>query len=124
MLGRVNERYVDLTIQKEDVQFIVQQRLLQKNEHQKAQIRKLLLSRARPRHIRLHSVLSDRFIDSVPFRAERYSDHSEVVRFARLGICQGRARPHSVAAHFALCALDHCDPRLQAAHGLYDTGLS
>lgn len=42
MLGRVNERYVDLTIQKEDVQFIVQQRLLQKNEHQKAQIRKHL----------------------------------------------------------------------------------
>lgn len=39
MLGRVNERYVDLTIQKEDVQFIVQQRLLQKNEHQKADIR-------------------------------------------------------------------------------------
>lgn len=42
MLGRVNERYVDLTIQKEDVQFIVQQRLLQKNEHQKAQIRQHL----------------------------------------------------------------------------------
>lgn len=42
MLGRVNERYVDLTIQKEDVQFIVQQRLLQKNEHQKADIRKHL----------------------------------------------------------------------------------
>ena len=42
MLGHVNERYVDLTIQKEDVQFIVQQRLLQKNEHQKAQIRKHL----------------------------------------------------------------------------------
>jgi hypothetical protein len=39
MLGRVNERYVDLTIQKEDVQFIVQQRLLQKNERQKALIR-------------------------------------------------------------------------------------
>lgn len=42
MLGRVNERYVDLTIQKEDVQFIVQQRLLQKDEHQKAWIRKHL----------------------------------------------------------------------------------
>lgn len=42
MLGRVNERYVDLTIQKEDVQFIVQQRLLQKDEHQKADIRKHL----------------------------------------------------------------------------------
>lgn len=42
MLGRVNERYVDLTIQKEDVQFIVQQRLLQKDEHQKAWIRQHL----------------------------------------------------------------------------------
>ena len=42
MLGRVNERYLDLTIQKEDVQFIVQQRLLQKDEHQKAKIRQHL----------------------------------------------------------------------------------
>ena len=42
MLSYVNERYIDLTIQKEDVQFIVQQRLLQKNEHQKAQIRQHL----------------------------------------------------------------------------------
>ena len=42
MLSRVNERYVDLTIQKEDVQFIVQQRLLQKDEHQKAWIRQHL----------------------------------------------------------------------------------
>lgn len=42
MLGRVNERYIDLTIQKEDVQFIVQQRLLQKSEHQKVQIRQHL----------------------------------------------------------------------------------
>ena len=42
MLGRVNERYIDLTIQKEDVQFIVQQRLLQKDEHQKARIRQHL----------------------------------------------------------------------------------
>lgn len=42
MLSHVNERYVDLTIQKEDVQFIVQQRLLQKDEHQKAQIRQHL----------------------------------------------------------------------------------
>lgn len=42
MLSRVAERYLDLTIQKEDVQFIVQQRLLQKNEHQKVQIRQHL----------------------------------------------------------------------------------
>ena len=42
MLSHVNERYVDLTIQKEDVQFIVQQRLLQKNEHQKEAIRQHL----------------------------------------------------------------------------------
>ena len=42
MLGHVNERYVDLTIQKEDVQFIVQQRLLLKNEHQRSSIRQHL----------------------------------------------------------------------------------
>ena len=42
MLGHVNERFVDFTIEKEDVQFIVQQRLLQKNDHQKAWIRKHL----------------------------------------------------------------------------------
>jgi len=42
MLSHVNERYVDLTIQKEDVQFIAQQRLLQKNEHQKSVIRQHL----------------------------------------------------------------------------------
>lgn len=42
MLGHVNERYIDLTIQKEDVQFIAQQRLLQKNEHQKVRIRQHL----------------------------------------------------------------------------------
>ncbi len=42
MLAHVNERYIDLTIRKEDVQFIVQQRLLQKDEHQKVQIREHL----------------------------------------------------------------------------------
>ena len=42
MLSHVNERYVDLTIQKEDVQFIIQQRLLQKDEHQKTQLRQHL----------------------------------------------------------------------------------
>ena len=38
MLTHVNERFVDLKIEKEDVQFIVQQRLLLKNEHQKQKI--------------------------------------------------------------------------------------
>lgn len=47
MLSHVNERYTDLTIQKEDVQFIVQQRLLQKSEHQRAQIRAHLKQFAR-----------------------------------------------------------------------------
>ena len=42
MLSHVNDRYRDFTIKKEDVQFIVQQRLLQKNEHQKGMIREHL----------------------------------------------------------------------------------
>lgn len=42
MLSKVNERYADMTIQKEDVQYIAQQRLLQKNEYQKQYIRKHL----------------------------------------------------------------------------------
>lgn len=42
MLSKVNERYADLTIIKEDVQYIVQQRLLRKDEHQKQKIREHL----------------------------------------------------------------------------------
>lgn len=42
MLSHVNERYADLTIQKEDVQYIVHERLLQKDEHQKQWIREHL----------------------------------------------------------------------------------
>lgn len=42
MLSHVNERYADLTIIKEDVQYIVQQRLLRKDEHQKQKIREHL----------------------------------------------------------------------------------
>lgn len=42
MLSHVNERYADLTIVKEDVQYIVQQRLLRKDEHQKQWIREHL----------------------------------------------------------------------------------
>lgn len=42
MLGRVNDRYRQITITKQDVQFVVQQRLLRKNENQKSLIRKHL----------------------------------------------------------------------------------
>ena len=42
MLGRVNDRYRQITITKQDVQFVVQQRLLRKNEKQKAIISKHL----------------------------------------------------------------------------------
>lgn len=42
MLSKVNERYADLSIQKEDVQYIVHERLLQKDEHQKQWIREHL----------------------------------------------------------------------------------
>lgn len=39
MLQKVEDRYDDLIITKEDISFVVQQRLLKKNEHQKQQIR-------------------------------------------------------------------------------------
>ena len=42
MLSHVSERFLDLTITKEDVQFIAQQRLLLKDEHQKQRIREHL----------------------------------------------------------------------------------
>lgn len=42
MLGRVNDRYRQITITKQDVQFVVQQRLLRKNDSQKNIIRKHL----------------------------------------------------------------------------------
>lgn len=42
MLQKVNDRYKDLTITKQDVQYVVQHRLLKKNESQKAIIKKHL----------------------------------------------------------------------------------
>jgi hypothetical protein len=42
MLQRVNDRYKDIIITKEDVAFIVKNRLLKKNEHQKQSIREHL----------------------------------------------------------------------------------
>lgn len=42
MLNKVNDRYKDIMITKEDVAFIVKNRLLQKDEHQKQKIRKHL----------------------------------------------------------------------------------
>jgi len=39
MLQKVNDRYKDITITKEDVAFIVKNRLLKKNEHQKQKVR-------------------------------------------------------------------------------------
>lgn len=42
MLNKVNDRYKDITITKQDVQFVVQQRLLRKTDEQKNDIRKHL----------------------------------------------------------------------------------
>jgi hypothetical protein len=44
MLQKVGDRYRDLTITKEDVSFVVKKRLLKKDTHQKAKIRKHLQS--------------------------------------------------------------------------------
>lgn len=43
MLNKVEDRYDDLIITKEDVSFVVKQRLLKKDEHQKASIREHML---------------------------------------------------------------------------------
>lgn len=43
MLGRVNQRYREITITEQDVQFVVQQRLLLKNDSQKSAIRSHLM---------------------------------------------------------------------------------
>jgi hypothetical protein len=43
MLNRVEDRYSDLTITKEDVSFVVKERLLKKDLHQKAKIQEHLL---------------------------------------------------------------------------------
>ena len=42
MLNKVSDRYLDITITKQDVQFVVQNRLLKKDEHQKQAIREHL----------------------------------------------------------------------------------
>ena len=42
MLNKIEDRYADLTITKEDVSFVVKERLLKKNIHQKAHIREHL----------------------------------------------------------------------------------
>jgi hypothetical protein len=39
MLSKVSDRYIDITIRKEDVAYIVKNRLLKKNEHQKKDVR-------------------------------------------------------------------------------------
>lgn len=39
MLSKVSDRYIDIIIKKEDVAFIVKNRLLKKNEHQKKEVR-------------------------------------------------------------------------------------
>jgi len=44
MLGKVEDRFADLIITKEDVAYVVKERLLKKNEHQKKLIREHLLS--------------------------------------------------------------------------------
>lgn len=43
MLQKIQDRYDDLTITKEDVSFVVKERLLRKSEHQKNQVREHLL---------------------------------------------------------------------------------
>lgn len=43
MLNKIEDRYSDLIITKEDVSFVVKERLLKKDNHQKAKIREHLL---------------------------------------------------------------------------------
>ncbi len=86
MLSKVSDRYRDLTITKEDVSFIVQNRLLKKDEHQKAAIRKHL-EPFQKYFIGLHGRLEE-FVELFPvhpsyfdnFRRIRLKSQREILR--------------------------------------------
>ena len=80
MLNQVQDRYRDLTITKEDVLFIVQERLLSKDEHQKQTIRNHL-SKFTQFFTELNSNL-DQFVNLFPVNPS-YIENFQKIRIAK-----------------------------------------
>lgn len=80
MLNQVEMRYEDFTIQKEDILYIVQERLLSKDEHQKQLIRNHL-SKFTKYFTELNSNF-DQFVDLYPVNPS-YIDNFQRIRIAK-----------------------------------------
>lgn len=80
MMLKVKDRYVDLTIRKEEVSFVVQNRLLRKSEQQKAAIR-THLERFIPFFSDMHSNLQN-YVELFPVHPA-YFDNFEKIRLGR-----------------------------------------
>lgn len=80
MLNKIEDRYDDLIITKEDVSYVVKERLLKKNIHQKAQIREHLLKFA---HLfeGINTNLNE-FIDLFPVHPN-YISHFEKIKHGK-----------------------------------------
>jgi len=80
MLLKVKDRYTDLTIRKEDVSFVVQNRLLRKSESQKTDIRKHL-EKFIPFFSEMHAHLPE-YVDLFPVHPS-YFDNFQKIRLGR-----------------------------------------
>lgn len=80
MMLKVKDRYTDLTIRKEDVSFVVQQRLLRKSEQQKAAIR-THLEKFTPLFSDMHSHLQD-YVELFPVHPS-YFENFQLIKLGR-----------------------------------------
>lgn len=80
MLNKVEDRYSDLIITKEDVSFVVKERLLKKDIHQKAKIREHLIKFA-PQFERINTDLNE-FVDLFPVHPT-YITHFEKIKHGK-----------------------------------------
>lgn len=80
MMLKVKDRYIDLTIRKEDVSFVVQNRLLRKSEQQKSAIR-THLEKFIPFFSDMHSNLQN-YVELFPVHPS-YFDNFEKIRLGR-----------------------------------------
>lgn len=94
MLLKVKDRYIDLTIRKEDVSFVVQNRLLRKSESQKTDIRKHL-EKFVPFFSEMHAHLHE-YVDLFPVHPSYFENFQKI----RLGRAQ-REVLKTLSAQFA-----------------------
>ena len=80
MLNKIEDRYTDLIITKEDVSFVVKERLLKKDLHQKAKIREHLLTFA-PLFEGINTNLNE-FVDLFPVHPN-YVSYFEQIRHGK-----------------------------------------